>query len=424
VRDVSAADVQTWVDNNWREDITVREWWFRLAAAGYSYPRWPHGLGGLDATAAQETVVRKVLAENGVIAPPVGHVGATLAGPTILEHGTSEQKQTFVGQISRGETAWCQLFSEPSSGSDLASISTTATPDGDGWLVSGQKVWSSAADSADFGLLLARTDADQPKHRGMTYFIIDMSQPGVEVRPLRQMNGTATFCEVFLDRARVHPGGLLGGLNDGWRVAQTTLAAERRSVAGGFLAGAIVLRSGRHGDLDATVGKALTYARRRASRDKRVITSGAVPWRVMSDLARHHGAHCHPVARQELARYYSQIRVNGWLMRRIAVSGAQLTGADGSLAKLSTSRICQQSRDLSYRVIGPAGLLLGEESPLAGELQQANLASPGTRIGGGTDEIQLNVIGERGLGLPREPATDLQVPYRQLQVGTQRPRRP
>ena len=291
--------------------------------------------------------------------------------------------------------------------------------DGDEWVVTGQKVWNSAADSADVGMLLARTDVDVPKHAGITYFAIDMRQPGIEARPLRQMNGASNFCEVFLTEARVPVDRVIGGVNDGWRVAQSTLRNERNSVAGGGQLGLVLARSGSEGDLDRKVGEVIDRARAVARAQRSPIRAGAVPAKVMVELAREHGAAGDQGIRQELARYVSQIRVNGWTMRRSGAAGGKLTGADGSIAKLATARICQQSRDLSYRIVGAQGMLLGPISPFGGDLQLVNLASPGNRLGGGSDEIQLNVLGEQALGLPREPSSDRDVPYRDLLVGTQ-----
>jgi alkylation response protein AidB-like acyl-CoA dehydrogenase len=268
-------------------------------------------------------------------------------------------------------------------------------------------------------MLLARTDVDVPKHAGMTYFAIDMRQPGIEARPLKQMNGASNFCEVFLTGARVRADRVIGEVNGGWPVAQSTLWHERNSVAGGGLPGLVAARSGSAGDLDRTVGEMLEPARAAASTRKSPIRAGAVPAKLMIELAQTYGMSGDPVIRQELARYLSQIRVNGWTMRRSGAAGGKLTSADGSIAKLTTARICQQSRDLSYRIVGAHGMLNGKPSPLRGELQMVNLASPGNRLGGGTDEIQLNVLGEKGLGLPREPSADKDVPYRDLQVGTQ-----
>ena len=414
-----AARVQGWVEANWDTSITVREWWLRLADAGYAYPTWPLGLGGSDASRRDAMTVTGVLAQNKVIGSPVGAMASTLAAPTLLEHATEAQRTELVRPIATGEAAWCQLFSEPGSGSDLASVGTRAVRDGDEWVVTGQKVWNSSADSADFGMLLARTDVDVPKHAGITYFVIDMKQSGIEVRPLKQMNGAANFCEVFLTEARVRGDHVIGEVNGGWRVAQSTLFHERNSVAGGGLPGLVMARSGSGGDLDRKVAEVLDRAREVAKARKSPIRAGAVPAKLMVELAQKFGVSGDPVIRQELARYVSQVRVNGWTMRRSGAAGGKLTGADGSIAKLTTARICQESRDLSYRIVGARGMLMGRISPLEGDLQMVNLASPGNRLGGGTDEIQLNVLGERALGLPREPSSDKDVPYRDLKVGTQ-----
>jgi alkylation response protein AidB-like acyl-CoA dehydrogenase len=414
------AEVQAWVEEHWRLDLTVREWWRLLVDAGYAYPTWPAVAGGAGRSGGTARSVLTALARNRVVGPAVGHVAATLAAPTILEHGRPDQVAHLVREIALGEASWCQLFSEPGSGSDLARAGTRAERDGDEWVVTGQKVWNSAADQADRGMLLARTDLDQPKHRGMSYFAIDMDQPGVEARPLKMMNGTGGFCEVFLTGARVPADRMIGELNGGWRVAQTTMFHERNMVAGGGAPGLFHARSGSaHGDLDLTVGEVIDRAKAQASKRRSPIRSGAVGASVMIDLAREHGRSDDAVIRQDLARYHSQVKVNGWTMRRIAASGGRLTGADGSIAKITTSRICQDSRDLSYRIVGAPLLLSGADSPMGGDLQSVNLASPGTRIGGGTDEIQLNVLGERALGLPREPSNDQDVPYRDLRVGTQ-----
>jgi alkylation response protein AidB-like acyl-CoA dehydrogenase len=414
------AQVQAWVDANWDTSLTVREWWLRLADAGYSHPTWPVGLGGSGSSKPDAMTIAAVLARNGVIGSPAGHIGSNLAGPTLLEHATDAQRAELVRPIATGEAAWCQLFSEPGSGSDLASIGTRAVRDGDEWVVTGQKVWNSSADSADLGMLMARTDIDVPKHAGMTYFAIDMKQPGIEARPLKQMNGASNFCEVFLTEARVPNDRVIGEVGGGWRVAQTTLFHERHSVAGsGAMPGLVMAHSGTKGDLDHKVGEVIDRALDADKARKSPIRAGAVPAKLMIELAQEYGVSSDPVIRQQVAHYVSQVRVNGWTMRRSAAAGGKLTGADGSIAKLTTARICQDSRDLSYAIVGAHGMLTGKDSPLHGDLQQVNLASPGNRLGGGTDEIQLNVLGEKGLGLSREPSLDKNVRYRDLMVGTQ-----
>jgi alkylation response protein AidB-like acyl-CoA dehydrogenase len=399
-----AHEVHAWAEAHWDPDASVATWWARLADAGWSHPAWPTGLGGSDRTGAEARAVLAALAAHDVVAPPRGGVAADLAAPTILTHGTPGQVRELVRPIATGETAWCQLFSEPGAGSDLAGLTTRAVPDGDGWVVTGQKVWSSGADRADVGMLLARTDPEAPRHQGLTYFAIDMDQPGVEVRPLVVMSGSAPFCEVFLTGARVPDARRIGGRGEGWRVARTTLASERAMVAGGAPAGLHQARSGAHGDLQRSCREIVGRSRASASARRSPLRAGAgaVPAAVMVDLARRHGTATDPRARQVLARYWSQVKVNGWTMRRSAAAGGRLTGADGSVAKLSTARICQQSREVSCRVVGAPLLLGGAESPFGGDLQRVNLDSPGTRIGGGTDEIQLDLLGEKALGLPRD----------------------
>jgi alkylation response protein AidB-like acyl-CoA dehydrogenase len=412
-------EVRAWIAESWSEDLTLREWWRRLAEAGWSQPTWPLGVGGRGLSGAEAHIVADEIGRTGAVAAPIGHLAAPLAAPTILAHGTPEQIKRFVGPIATGEAAWCQLFSEPGSGSDLASVATRAVRDGDEWIISGQKVWNSAADTAQFGMLLARTDVDVPKHKGMSYLLIDMDQDGVETRPLKQMNGASAFCEVFLTEARVPATDMLGEPGDGWRIAQTTLAAERGNLSGRGAAGATQARSGALcGELDLTVGELIARARKRKARR---IPGGAIPAKMMFELAREHQVADDPVMRQELARYYIQTRVDSWTLRRSGAARGKLTGADGSMAKLATSRICQVSRDLSFSIVGAAALLDGTDGPLDGELHLVGLTSPGNRLGGGTDEIQHNVLAERGLGLPREPSSDVDVPYRSLRVGTQDP---
>ena len=322
--------------------------------------------------------------------------------------------------IATGEAAWCQLFSEPGSGSDLASVGTRAVRDGDEWVVTGQKVWNSSADLADFGMLLARTDVDVPKHAGITYFVIDMRQPGIEARPLQADERRIQLLRGVPDRGP-GPGSIESSVRStgagGWRRRRCSTSATRWPAAG--MPGLVMARSGSEGDLDRKVGEVLDRARDAAKARRSPIRAGAVPAKLMIESAQEYGVSGDPVIRQELARYVSQVRVNGWTMRRSAAAGGRLTGADGSIAKLTTARICQESRDLSYRIVGAQGMLMGKASPLEGDLQLVNLASPGNRLGGGTDEIQLNVLGERALGLPREPSGDKDVPYRDLKVGTQ-----
>jgi alkylation response protein AidB-like acyl-CoA dehydrogenase len=222
-------EVRSWVDDAWDPDLSLLEWRARLVDSGWATPTWPVEWGGRGLPTPLADVVAEALADAGVPGPPVS-VGMHLAAPTILEHASDELKRRFLRPSATGEIVWCQLFSEPGAGSDLAGLITRAELGREDWVVSGQKVWNSGAVQADFGLLLARTDWDAPKHQGITYFVIPMGQPGVDVRPLRQMNGHASFNEVFLDEARVPANNVVGDAGQGWRVTLTTLAHERRLV--------------------------------------------------------------------------------------------------------------------------------------------------------------------------------------------------
>ncbi|HEX3565040.1 MAG TPA: acyl-CoA dehydrogenase family protein, partial [Acidimicrobiales bacterium] len=214
-------EASRWVKENWDNQLTVGAWWQRLADAGYSNPMLPppYGRGVTQDVAG---LIIGELARGGALGPP-GGLGLMLAAPTIATHGTDKQQERFIPDIITGRAGWCQLFSEPGAGSDLAGLRTTAVRDGDEWVINGQKVWTSTGQHADWGILLARTDPDAPKHKGISYFLFPMHQDGVEVRPLREMTGRSLFNEVFLTDARVPDSCLLGGLNNGWAVANTTL---------------------------------------------------------------------------------------------------------------------------------------------------------------------------------------------------------
>jgi alkylation response protein AidB-like acyl-CoA dehydrogenase len=311
-----------------------------------------------------------------------------------------------------GDEVWCQLFSEPAAGSDLPALATRAVRDGDAWVVDGQKVWNSSADVARRGMLLARTDPDRPKRDGITYFVIDMDQPGVEARPLRQMNGEAHFCEVFLTAARVAGDDVVGAVDDGWRVARTTMGFERAMVTARPARGLVSVPSGeRVGQLDRLTGDVVEHARHRTTA---AFTGNAVPSRRLLALARERGVERDPVIRDRLARYYTLTEISRFTQLRVAAAAraGQPVGPEASIAKLAVSNICQASRDLTFALLGAHGMLDGADAPYDGALHTVALASFGTRIGGGTDEIQKNTLGERALGLPREPDVDRDVPWR------------
>ena len=225
------SEVRDWLDANWDPDRPLREWRDMLADSGWGCPTWPVGLYGRGLTPGVASVVTEEFRRVAAVGPATG-IAMTLVAPTVLAHGSDELKARLLRPILTGEHKWCQLFSEPGSGSDLAGLTTRAERDGDEWIVNGQKVWNSGAHQAAYGMLLARTDWEVPKHRGISFFALPMGQAGVDVRPLRQMNGHATFNEVFFSDARVADADRVGGLGEGWRVALTTLAHERGAVAG------------------------------------------------------------------------------------------------------------------------------------------------------------------------------------------------
>src|SRR5579884_2033410 len=253
-RDV-VAEVTAWLEANWDPDLTVGEWWQRLGESGWAAPSWPEDWYGKGLSREESVRVGSAIADFGALGAP-GGLGLLLAGPTIATHGNDEQKRRYLRDIVTGQKAWCQLFSEPGAGSDLAGLQTRAVQDGEEWVVNGQKVWTSGGQIADLGMLLARTDADVPKHQGISYFAVDMHQPGIEVRPLREMTGRALFNEVFISDARVGDDAIIGGRNNGWAVANTTLSHERAGLGagGGSAAGGAASPGTVAGDLDKRAG--------------------------------------------------------------------------------------------------------------------------------------------------------------------------
>ena len=417
------ADVTAWLEQNWDPDLTVAEWWDRLGRSGWATPTWPVEWYGRGLSRVDGVRVQQAITAFGALGAP-GGLGTLLAGPTITVHGTDEQRERYLPDIVAGRIAWCQLFSEPGAGSDLAGLNTRAEKDGDEWIVNGQKVWTSGGHWSDLGMLLARTDADVPKHQGITYFAVDMHQPGVEIRPLRELTGRAMFNEVFLTDVRVPDDAAIGGINNGWAVANTTLMFERSGLgAGGGGGGVSALPGTVGGDLERRAGD---FVRTRDSSDAGNTTSTSVP--SLAALARANGAIAEPNVRQDLARLYSMNEIGRFMslrQRALAQAGGEVPGL-GNIAKLSMSRILRLSRDLSAQILGPYATLhgygAGDQEALAAATDGA--ANPGItesilfaqapQIYGGTDEIQRNILGERVLGLPKEPSADKGKPFREL----------
>lgn len=409
--------VRAFLAEAWDPAITLAEWWERLADSGWAVPTWPVEWLGRGLPGAAARVVADELRAGGALGPPAG-LGLLLAGPTILAHGSDAQKARYLRPIVTGQEAWCQLFSEPGAGSDLASLQTRAVRDGDEWVVNGQKVWTSGAQTADLGMLLARTDPDAPKHKGISYFAFPMDQPGVEVRPLREMTGRSLFCEVFFTDARVADAACIGGHGAGWIVANTTLAAERAGLGvGGTGATGGGFPGRKAGMLGLRVGDILESARTQAAQASRTERGNALLQRVARELGRDRD----PVIRQRLAQAYILEEVGRMMSLRakhLRAAGSSLPG-EGNLAKLLMSRVLRLGRDLGPEILGPWGMLLGEDTPGEGNLQEATIWAPAPSIYGGTDEIQKNILGERVLGLPKEPGPDKDTPFRELLVGTQ-----
>jgi alkylation response protein AidB-like acyl-CoA dehydrogenase len=408
-------EVTEWIGDHWNVDMTLRDWWKRLAEAGWAFPTWPRGLGGRALSGRAASEVASALDRAGVIGPPSG-VGQSMGAPTVLTHGTESQRLQLVMPLATGAEAWCQLFSEPGAGSDLASLRTSAVLDGGEWVITGQKVWNSGAHLADRGLLLARTDRTVPKHEGITFFIIDMDQPGIEVRPLRQMNGEAEFCEVFITEARVGADRIIAGQNNGWRVARTTLAYERSSVATGRTRGTVSSFPGEAaGMLNRPVGEILASA---AASGQRRVTGFVIDNRSLQTLVRDHGRSDDALVRDRLVRFKSMTEVNrlNGLRGRAAVASGRRPGGEASIGKLAMSDIARTSREIAFTAMGAHGMLSEADAPARGALHRVALASFGAAMGGGTDEIQRNVVGEQALGLPREPSVDRVVAFDELMV--------
>jgi len=419
------AEVNAWLEENWDPELTVREWWELLGTSGWSAPTLPAEWYGRGASREEGIRVMQAIGAAGVLGAP-GGLGLLLAGPTIGVHGTDEQKERYLRDIVTGTKAWCQLFSEPGAGSDLAGLTTSAVRDGDEWVVNGQKVWTSGAQIADLGMLLARTNPDVPKHQGISYFAFHMNQPGVEVRPLKEMTGRAMFNEVFLTDVRVRDDDAVGGVNNGWAVANTTLAFERAGLGAGAAGG---------GAFGATPGSKAGALDRKVSEFVRPRAGGGasrggfgVSQDLLVRLARDNGTIRDPTIRQDLMRLHilNEIaRFTNLRARALRKVGQEIPGL-GNMGKLTMSTILRLQRDVSMRIVGPAGTLHAYDDDDRAALDAATgmpdlwavtesvLFAQGPSIYGGTDEIQHNIIGERVLGLPREPSVDRDKPFREI----------
>ncbi len=353
--------------------------------AGFGWITGPKAYGGRELSSAYERLYNTVENRYQVANQGVFTIGLGMVAPTILAHGSEAAKDLYLHQMYRGDLVGCQLFSEPGAGSDLASLQTKAERDGDEWVITGQKVWTTGAHYSDLGEIIARTNPDLPKHKGLTGFIVDMRAPGVEVRPLRQMTGGANFNEVFFSEVRVRDDHRLGDVNNGWNVALTTLMNERATIGAGGGGGGVNL-----------------YAR-------------------VIEMVKFYGLDSDPIVRNELANLIIHQKVAGFNNQRAMdkIKAGQLPGPEMSIAKLAGTLNSRRLGDFVSKVLGPKLIAdSGEWGTYA--WHQLILGTPGGRIAGGSDEVMRNIVGERVLGLPKDAGIDSVSPFRDLKVGTQK----
>ena len=350
--------------------------------AGLTWPK-PYGQG---LTAEHQRVFNEEAA--GRLLPTAPYtIGLGMVIPTILEFGTDEQKERYVAKALRGEEIWSQLFSEPGAGSDVASLQMRAERDGDEWIINGQKVWTTGAHYSQFGAVITRTNLDAPKHKGITMFIADLQGPGVEVRPLRQMTGGSSFNEVFFHDVRVPHDAVIGQVDDGWRCAIAMLMNERVAIG----AGGGGARTGAGGGIKDLVALAKTRG-------------------VIDD----------PVVRQGIVDVYIRQRILGFIGQRTraALKTGKAPGPEGSVAKLAGALLGRRQSDLAISIAGPAGVAWPDDDRRGNKWAMSVLQAPAGRIAGGTDEVQRTIVGERVLGLPKEPQVDRDIPFREVKVSS------
>ena len=409
-------DAENWLRRN---PVTAdrRAWLEKLVDSGWAAPSWPEEWFGRglppDVARATDAVFRTARPSDhasvdteqsdpvfGGEAPQGwGQDVVNLWAATIVSHASDDLKGQILRDLLLGNISMCLLYSEPGAGSDLAAIRTSAVRDGDEWIINGQKVWTSGGRSADYALLITRTDLDQPKHRGISFFFFPMKQAGVEVRPLRQATGDARFNEVFITDARVPAANILGELNGGWWVLTSALAYERAAMG-------------------ATQRRGRNVATSQVVRDASSEAPAPTPDLALLDLARSHGRAKDPVIRQELMRLYEWRALNEWNNRRAKAAIEQGTTTPVvSLGKLAMSRMLHFAGSLQAEILGAESMLGAASSPEAGDATYAMLNAFFTSIGGGTDQIQRNIIAERILGLPKEPETDKAIPFREVVTG-------
>lgn len=401
-------EVRTWLEENWDPNRSLLDWRNILVSSGWGMPQWPKAWFGRDMPMGFARVVDEEFKR--VDAITVARNGAaTLAGSTILTHGTDLLREKFLRRSLTGEDVWCQLFSEPGNGSDLAGAMTRVVRQGNKYVVNGQKVWTTSAHLADYGILLARTDLDVPKHQGLSYFLIDMRQPGVEVVPLRQMNDHASFNQVFMTDAEIPPEYLLENEGDGWKIATTTLMHERRNADSNRRKVAPTPRPEPIFEEEAaeikTAMAPYTWYPQRSGRVDLII-----------ERAQETGGNTDPAMRQEIAKVMTLAKSADWMAKRARAAQEQgrSPGPEGSLGKLAASEVARAANRLHTAISGADAMLTGEDSPHGGVIAEVLISTPAISIAGGTDEIQKNIISERVLKMPKEPRFDTDRPYREV----------
>jgi acyl-CoA dehydrogenase len=366
----------------------AKAWQAKKTEAGWACLRWPKEYGGQDATPIESVIFGQ---EEGRydLPPSIYGIGHGMLGPTIMAHGTDEQKERFLPNMVKGEEVWCQLFSEPDAGSDLAGLKMSADRDGDDWIINGQKIWTTGAQYCKWGMLVARSDTNAAKHAGLTYFIVDMEVPGIEIRPIKQMNGQSGFNEVFFSDVRIPDNNRLGAEGDGWRVAITTLMNERSSIGGSMGGG-------------GGIKDLIKQAQNVEINGRPAIEDGGVR-RKIADFA----------VRRSGLKYTGQRGLS-------ALSQGQTPGPEASIGKLVAAVMGQDMGAFGMELQGAAGILSGDDNPGDVSFQNTYMAMPGLRLAGGTDEILRNIISERVLGMPGEPRIDKGRPFKDIPTGTAR----
>ena len=387
-------EAASWLAENAPTDETFRAltplqqakvWQKRKYDAGWACLGWAPEFGGRGASAIEEVIWRQ---EESQYDLPANFflIGQGMIGPTLMAWGSDEDKARFLPPLASGEEVWCQLFSEPAGGSDLAALRTRAEPDGDSWVINGQKIWTSGAHYSDYGVIVVRTDPTVPKHKGLSYFYVDMKAPGVEIKPIKQLTGDSDFNEVYFTDVRVSDSQRLGEVGQGWQVSLTTLMNERAAIGGGF------------GQMDVSL--AMSVAEEVEIDGRPALEDSAV--------------------RARIANWYVQeagLKYTGY-RSLTALSRGALPGPENSIGKLVGAPKMQAMSSYLMDLLGASGAIADESlAAKAGIIQRAYMGAPGLRIAGGTDEIMANIIAERVLGLPQEPRLDKGIPFNEVPTG-------